>query len=167
MTIRRCCKPAILLAFDLVRHAGIDLADKLLGARRTNSAGGVAPARPPASAVDCADSSHEEAEDWFNLLPGIEGVVAKREDSRYLPGERGWIKVKRQHTADCVVIGISGNPAPAQPRPGPAPRSRAPPSLRTRPGVSFVTLSGRTGAPGASRYVGLTVVVKTRRPRSP
>ena len=31
---------------------------------------------------------------------GLEGVVAKRRDSPYRPGERGWIKVKnRQHPA--------------------------------------------------------------------
>ena len=35
--------------------------------------------------------------------------VAKRNDSRYLPGQRGWIKVKRQRTADCVVMGVAGD----------------------------------------------------------
>jgi ATP-dependent DNA ligase len=33
----------------------------------------------------------DEAADWLRLVSGIEGVVAKRNDSRYLPGERGWI----------------------------------------------------------------------------
>ena len=34
---------------------------------------------------------------------------AKRNDSRYLPGQRGWIKVKRQRTVDCVVMGDAGD----------------------------------------------------------
>jgi ATP-dependent DNA ligase len=50
-----------------------------------------------------------EAEDWLNLVRGLEGVVAKRRDSPYLPGERQWIKVKRQRTADCAVIGVTGD----------------------------------------------------------
>ncbi len=51
----------------------------------------------------------EEAQDWLNLLPNIEGVVAKRADGRYEPGQRRWIKVKHQRTADCVVIGVAGD----------------------------------------------------------
>jgi ATP-dependent DNA ligase len=43
------------------------------------------------------------------LLPSIEGVVAKRADSRYLAGQRDWIKVKRRRTVDCVVIGVAGD----------------------------------------------------------
>ena len=52
-----------------------------------------------------------EAEDWLSLLPTLEGVVAKRCDGRYLPGQRDWVKVKRRHTADCVVIGVAGDDA--------------------------------------------------------
>ena len=55
--------------------------------------------------------SLEEAEDWLRFVPGLEGVVAKRSDSRYQPGQRGWIKVKKQRTADCVVIDIAGDRA--------------------------------------------------------
>src|SRR5260221_2755798 len=51
----------------------------------------------------------DEAEDWLKLVPGLEGVVAKRYDRPYLAGERQWIKVKKQRTADCAVIGIAGD----------------------------------------------------------
>lgn len=39
---------------------------------------------------------------------GLEGIVAKRLNSRYLPGKRtdAWIKIKRQHACVCVVIGF-------------------------------------------------------------
>jgi ATP-dependent DNA ligase len=51
----------------------------------------------------------DEAEDWLKLVPGLEGVVAKRCDRPYLAGERQRIKVKKQRTADCAVIGIAGD----------------------------------------------------------
>lgn len=37
----------------------------------------------------------------------LEGVVAKRLDSRYLPGQRtdAWTKFKKTHTALCVIVG--------------------------------------------------------------
>jgi DNA ligase D-like protein (predicted ligase) len=40
---------------------------------------------------------------------GLEGVVAKRLDSPYLPGQRTdcWIKIKRQETYACAVIGFT------------------------------------------------------------
>jgi DNA ligase D-like protein (predicted ligase) len=40
---------------------------------------------------------------------GLEGVVAKRIDSRYVPGKRldSWIKVKRNATFDCAIIGFT------------------------------------------------------------
>jgi bifunctional non-homologous end joining protein LigD len=39
---------------------------------------------------------------------GLEGIVAKRLDSRYLPGKRtdAWIKVKRHQDMPCVVFGF-------------------------------------------------------------
>lgn len=41
------------------------------------------------------------------LAQGMEGVVAKRRDSRYLPGRRSdcWIKVKHVHRTSAVVVG--------------------------------------------------------------
>jgi ATP-dependent DNA ligase len=37
---------------------------------------------------------------------GIDGVVAKRLDQPYEPGRRSMVKVKPEHTADCVVGGV-------------------------------------------------------------
>jgi DNA ligase D-like protein (predicted ligase) len=41
----------------------------------------------------------------------LEGIVAKRLDTRYLPGKRtdAWIKIKRQQDVPCVVIGYLPN----------------------------------------------------------
>jgi len=45
----------------------------------------------------------EDAEGW---MQGGEGVIAKRLDAPYRPGERkGMVKVKRVRTIDCVVVG--------------------------------------------------------------
>jgi ATP-dependent DNA ligase len=48
------------------------------------------------------------AEDWLERFQGagIDGVVAKARDLRYLPGVRAMIKVKHERTADCVVAGF-------------------------------------------------------------
>jgi hypothetical protein len=45
------------------------------------------------------------------LRTSAPGVVAKRCDRRYLPRQREWVKVKRRHSADCVVIGVAGDHA--------------------------------------------------------
>ena len=50
-----------------------------------------------------ATTDPAEAEPW---LTGAEGVIAKRADAAYRPGERvGMVKVKRVRTMDAVVLG--------------------------------------------------------------
>src|SRR5438105_5013465 len=51
----------------------------------------------------------DEARGWLDRFEslGLDGVVAKRLDSPYLPGSRaGVVKVKEHKTADCVVAGV-------------------------------------------------------------
>jgi DNA ligase D-like protein (predicted ligase)/DNA ligase D-like protein (predicted polymerase)/DNA ligase D-like protein (predicted 3'-phosphoesterase) len=40
---------------------------------------------------------------------GLEGIMAKRRDSVYLPGKRSesWFKIKTRHTMECVIIGFT------------------------------------------------------------
>jgi DNA ligase D-like protein (predicted ligase)/DNA ligase D-like protein (predicted polymerase)/DNA ligase D-like protein (predicted 3'-phosphoesterase) len=40
---------------------------------------------------------------------GLEGVMAKKKDSKYLPGRRGdyWIKVKVRQTCECFIVGYT------------------------------------------------------------
>ena len=55
--------------------------------------------------VDLTPASEDpaEAQPW---LQGAEGVVAKRQDAPYRPGERvGMVKIKRVRTIDAVVVG--------------------------------------------------------------
>ena len=52
-------------------------------------------------------SNRKQAERWLDSARGaLDGVVAKRSDGPYLPGERAMLKVKRLRTADCVVGGF-------------------------------------------------------------
>jgi len=47
------------------------------------------------------------ARDWLKTLHGqLDGLVAKRLDLPYLPGERAMQKIKNMRTADCVVGGF-------------------------------------------------------------
>jgi ATP-dependent DNA ligase len=58
-----------------------------------------------AAPVDLTPATEDpaEAEPW---LHGAEGVIAKRQDARYCPGERvGMSKIKRVRTIDAVVMG--------------------------------------------------------------
>jgi ATP-dependent DNA ligase len=49
----------------------------------------------------------EEAQAWLAQSGSdLDGVVAKRLDGAYLPGERAMLKIKRLRTADCVVGGF-------------------------------------------------------------
>src|SRR5205807_2776138 len=52
--------------------------------------------------------NRNKAEEWLNEsgYGATDGIVAKRLDDPYKPGERTMIKVKRLRTADCVVGGF-------------------------------------------------------------
>ena len=60
-------------------------------------------------AVSIADSFPDKGEDYFQAAQkmGIEGIVAKRLDSRYEPGTRSpdWIKIKKSLKLDLVIGG--------------------------------------------------------------
>jgi len=61
-------------------------------------------------AISPATRDVETAREWLERLEvaGFDGVVAKRLGSRYLPGSReAVVKVKREQTADCVVMGVT------------------------------------------------------------
>ena len=56
----------------------------------------------PVDLTPCSEDP-AEAEPW---LQHAEGVIAKRQDARYCPGERvGMVKIKRVRTIDAVVMG--------------------------------------------------------------
>lgn len=112
--------PASLILFDLLEDEGEKLGSKPLSQRRDRLAAlsrrlhvAQAPQRledldlgPDLLLTPWTDDV-AVAERWFADEAGLgqDGIVAKRGDQPYLPGSRGWVKVKHRKTADCVVGG--------------------------------------------------------------
>jgi ATP-dependent DNA ligase len=91
--------PTKFIAFDLLARDDEKLLDLTQAERRD------ALVQLVADPVDLcpATTDPDEAEPW---LQDSEGVIAKRQDAPYKPGERvGMVKVKRVRTIDAVVIG--------------------------------------------------------------
>ncbi len=103
--------PSVLIAFDLLQTPrGKDLTAQPLRERRPALEAYLRGARRGPVAADCSPATEKraEAERWLKRAGGgeLDGVVAKRLDERYKPGERAMVKVKRLRTADCVVGGF-------------------------------------------------------------
>ncbi len=96
--------PAQYVVFDVLLWAGEPVWKQPLAERRRALEEQVEGFRlsPSTLALD-------EARGWLDRFEtlGLDGVVAKRLGSPYLPGSRdGMVKVKEHKSADCVVIGV-------------------------------------------------------------
>ena len=95
--------PVTFMAFDLLALDGVDLTRESLAVRRARLAevlDGSAWQVP--TSYDDGQMLHEAT-----LAQGLEGVVSKRLDSRYTPGERSahWLKFAHRHRGSYVVGG--------------------------------------------------------------
>ena len=99
--------PASFVVFDLVAEGDRDLRRNPLSERRSRLERLMEKAEPPLY-LSPTTENRKLAEKWLEayVVPGLDGVVAKRLDSVYRPGEREMLKVKRKRTADCVVVGF-------------------------------------------------------------
>src|SRR5262245_17177383 len=99
--------PASFVAWDLLALGDEDLREMPLAERRQRLEQALAGAAPPVH-LSPATRDRALAEDWFRRFEGagLDGVMAKRLDAPYRPGERTMIKVKHRRTADCVVAGF-------------------------------------------------------------
>jgi len=98
--------PARLMAFDLLGLEKRDLAGDSLGGRREALIRFIAEQGSPDLILSPATRDREEALGWLERSgAALDGVIAKRLDDPYRPGERGFVKVKQQRSADCVVGG--------------------------------------------------------------
>jgi ATP-dependent DNA ligase len=91
--------PTRFIAFDLLAEDDDTLLELPQAERRDRLA------RIVDAPVDLTPTTEDpaEAEPW---LRDAEGVIAKRQDARYCPGERvGMVKIKRVRTIDAVVVG--------------------------------------------------------------
>ncbi len=106
--------PVVLVAFDLLHHAGRDLLESPLRERRASLEGLGLPERSgerillshlaTARSTAEVDAAFDDARDRHN-----EGLMVKDPASTYQPGRRGlgWLKLKKAlATLDCVVVGV-------------------------------------------------------------
>ena len=91
--------------FDCLRVDDLSLADRPLR-ERSAALAAVVPASSRVPRIVTAEKSDARAFYEAALAAGHEGVMAKALDSPYEAGNRGasWLKVKRAHTLDLVVL---------------------------------------------------------------
>jgi ATP-dependent DNA ligase len=99
--------PAQLMLFDCLAIAGKVLAGAPLAERRIALEAFHRRAGDEDLLLSPCTRDRAVACGWLDLAGGaLDGVVAKRRDEPYRPGERAMRKVKQLRTADCVVGGF-------------------------------------------------------------
>lgn len=98
--------PAHLVVFDLLALGDESFLDHPLSARRAALEQALAEVASPVHLTRITTDA-TEAEEWFRVFEGagLDGVVAKRLASPYVPNGRTMLKVKHARTADVVVAG--------------------------------------------------------------
>lgn len=110
--IRRLAEetPSLLIAFDLLEdEKGRDLRPQPLSDRRAALESFFAKlGTSEALRLSPKTTRLAEARKWLSHAGGgtLDGVVAKRLDEPYRPGERAMLKIKNLRSADCVVGGF-------------------------------------------------------------
>ena len=95
------------MLFDLLAINGKDMTGEPLGKRRAALERFFANNQVPGLHLSPVTHDRAAAVRWLDRSGGaLDGVIAKRTDLEYRPGERAMIKVKQQRTADCVVGGF-------------------------------------------------------------
>ncbi len=96
--------PSSFVAFDLLAADGLDLTSAPISERRRRLEQLMSGVEPPVYLTP-ATTDRARATEWFERFEGagLDGVVAKRLDGLYVPGQRAMLKIKHQRTADCVV----------------------------------------------------------------
>ena len=99
--------PAQFILFDCLVLGGRDLAGAPFGERRAALEAFYAGVATEGLLLSPISKDAAEAEAWLARAgTALDGVVAKRLDLAYRPGERAMAKLKQHRTADCVVGGF-------------------------------------------------------------
>ncbi len=99
--------PAQLMLFDCLRVNDEVLLDAPLAERRSALEQLHRAEASPALLLSPRTADARAANEWLARSGGaLDGVVAKRLDQPYRPGERAMLKVKQHRSADCVVGGF-------------------------------------------------------------
>jgi ATP-dependent DNA ligase len=99
--------PAAFVAFDLLAAGGRDLRDVPQSERRRLLEQLLADVEAPVHLTPVTRDVNVAAE-WLERFEGagLDGVIAKPDESPYEPGKRSMFKIKHARTADCVVAGF-------------------------------------------------------------
>ena len=99
--------PAMVMAFDCLAAGKAMLGPRPLADRRAALESLLARGTSNGLKLSPATRKRDEAVGWLERTGGaLDGVIAKRLDLPYRPGERAMVKVKQKRTADCVVGGF-------------------------------------------------------------
>lgn len=99
--------PAQFVLFDCLRAPRTPLHDKPLSERRAALEELQRAVNRPGLPLSPVTLDRTIAEGWLRHSgSALDGVVAKRLDGPYMPGDRSMLKVKQRRTADCVVGGF-------------------------------------------------------------
>jgi ATP-dependent DNA ligase len=101
--------PALFMLFDLLQLGKGELLHRPLRERRAKLEAFFRREHEPSGLrLSPFTRNRAEAVGWLGRAGGgaLDGVIAKRADGRYRPGERAMLKVKCLRTADCVVGGF-------------------------------------------------------------
>jgi ATP-dependent DNA ligase len=100
--------PAALIGFDVLHHSGRDLRPASYDERR-RVLEDILREAPRGVGLMPMTTNPDAAGAWLRgQPPGIEGVVAKRRDQRYRPGDRSWQKLRVRSTTEAVIGGVFG-----------------------------------------------------------
>jgi ATP-dependent DNA ligase len=99
--------PADFIAFDLLALDQTDLMAQPYAQRRDALVEALGSVGPPMH-LTATTADPETGGRWFDLFEGagLDGLIAKPADMRYVPGKRLMFKVKHARTADVVVAGF-------------------------------------------------------------
>jgi ATP-dependent DNA ligase len=99
--------PAMFMAFDCLAIGKKLLGSQPLSERRASLEKLLAAEKETDLQLSPATTDRDRAIGWLERTGGaLDGVIAKRLDLPYRPGERAMVKVKQRRTADCVVGGF-------------------------------------------------------------
>ncbi|MGW2987125.1 ATP-dependent DNA ligase [Streptomyces goshikiensis] len=104
--------PAYYVAFDVLQSDGQELLHFPYRERRArlhDLFANHALAAPWALCPMTTDltTAREWMESWTDVS-GVEGILIKGQSQRYLPGYRGWTKIKRRDTTEAVIGAVTG-----------------------------------------------------------
>ena len=105
--LRTSRQPVAYIVFDILEKDSEPLLDLPLTERKRILSETVR----ESNHVIVADYVEEKGEAYYEavLEKGLEGVIAKKKNSRYEPGLRSgnWLKIKKLRTCDCVIFGYT------------------------------------------------------------